>query len=62
MDDSSGWFSDLGDLKMSKYVNEYNRVVNSKKIRTRGGKIRPKYIGILSHLFDLAVNHCEEDE
>jgi hypothetical protein len=47
---------------MSKYVNEYNRVVNSKKIRTRSGKIRPKYIGILSHLFDLAVNSCEGDE
>ena len=47
---------------MSKYLNEYNRVVNSKKIRTRSGKIRPKYIGILSHLFDLAVNSFEDEE
>lgn len=46
---------------MNKYISEYNRLVNSPKIRTRSGKIRPKYIGILSHLFDLAVNACEDE-
>lgn len=52
----------IGRTKLNKYISEYNRLVNSKKIRTRSGKIRPKYIGILSHLFDLAVNNCEDEE
>jgi hypothetical protein len=50
--------------KFRKYLNEYNRIMLSKKkkIRTRSGKIRPKYIGILSHLFDLARNSCDDEE
>lgn len=51
----------IGETEVNKYISEYNRLVNSPKIRTRSGKIRPKYIGILSHLFDLAVNACEDE-